>query len=218
MGLLSKVSTTPYVVHGWDIFNSAVAVGANSLYRGFKAPGIPAFIKGQFSVVGTADFSVQVNQFITLGPFPVSAAALNAAGVKYSVGDVLTLAETIYTAPATVVVDSVGAGGAIATSHLAGSGAGYVSQVGVAAFGGTGSGATFDVTASTTSVVTIEGVSVNAVAIVVGTLTIPAGTSPATGIVVPAASLTPYAMTETLSLDITASDGICTARIELYGI
>lgn len=73
----------------------------------------------------------------------VTGATLNAAGAGYTIGDVLTLA---LTGGAQITVDTVDGGGAILTFHISAGGTTAVVAAGVAVAGGTGAGATFDIT------------------------------------------------------------------------
>lgn len=75
---------------------------------------------------------------------PITGAAVNAGGAGYLAGDLIGV--TGGNNLGVITVDTVDGGGAILTAHVSAAGQSYVDTVGNATFGGSGAGATFDIT------------------------------------------------------------------------
>jgi Ca2+-binding RTX toxin-like protein len=91
----------------------------------------------------TAPVRVSVGVDAAVGT--ITAPGTGDASTGYTAGDVLTVAGGKL-APATAVVDTVNGSGAILTAHLTAAGSGYATATGKTLTGGTGTGATLDVT------------------------------------------------------------------------
>jgi hypothetical protein len=84
------------------------------------------------------------------GSAPIASLTLASGGLGYQVGGILFINQTPTTLPCTIEIDTLGAGGAIATWHVLQNGAGYITQSAAPTmniYPFTGSGATFNVTA-----------------------------------------------------------------------
>ncbi|MBX3191963.1 MAG: hypothetical protein KF819_33540 [Labilithrix sp.] len=92
---------------------------------------------------GFRSAGVRVSVGINAG---VGTVAIGAAGTGYTAGDTLTIAGGKL-GPATVTVDTVDSGGEVTAVTVDSGGSGYATGTGAATTGGTGTGATIDVTA-----------------------------------------------------------------------
>lgn len=135
---------------------SSVAFNFTSFWKTTESVRVALFVNGQSEIQewnGAIATLASVDN--TAGHIAVLDATPTVAGTGYTVGDVLTI--TTGGTGGTAKVLTIGGGGAVATVGLLTVGSGYTTGTGKVTSGGTGTGATLDITTVATGQIKISG-------------------------------------------------------------